>query len=59
MLHMDLLWSKRSSETEPKRYWIGEVQDQDPGPRPGPVLTLSTIIDLQDVPKLAVNASTL
>jgi len=29
MLHMDQVWSKKYSETEPKRCWTGEVQDQD------------------------------
>ena len=29
MVCMDQVWSKKCSETEPKRCWIGELQDQD------------------------------
>ena len=29
MLHMDRVQSRKCSETELKRYWSGEVQDQD------------------------------
>jgi len=35
MLHMDRVWSKKWSQTEPKRRWTGEVT-----PGPGPVLLL-------------------
>jgi len=29
MPHKDRVRSKKCSETEPKRYWTGEFQDQD------------------------------